>query len=214
MTDLRHQNDRPNLNRRRLLGLTGAAAVAALLPRGMARAAEQCTDFDWQGIQQCMAGIPSQIAGQSALPQYQSQWCWAACISMIFGYYNRPVRQERIVQEAYGRIVDMPADPVQILSAVNRPWRDDHGKPFQGRGEALPIDPSLAKRYMANEKPLIIGTLGHAMVLTALSWAQDKGGQQQLTGMVVRDPWIGGDRRELSGQEIHSTMFLAHVDVG
>ena len=208
------QTDRPNMTRRRLLGLTGAAAVAALLPRGGAQAAQQCAEFDWQGIQQCMAGIPSQIAGQSALPQYQSQWCWAACISMIFGYYNRPVRQERIVQEAFGRIVDMPANPRQILSAVNRPWTDERGKPFRGHGQDLPIDPNLAARYMAQEKPLIIGTLGHAMVLTALSWAQDQRGQQQLTGLVVRDPAFGGQRRELSGQEIQSTMFLAHVDIG
>lgn len=213
MTDIRSEGDRCILNRRRLLGLTGAAAVAALLPGGGARAAQQCSDYDWQGVQYCTAGIPSRIAGQSALPQHQSQWCWAACISMIFGYYNRPVHQERVVRETFGRIVDMPANPLQILSAVNRPWTDERGKPFRGYGEPLRVDPTLAARYMAQEKPLIIGTMGHAMVLTALSWAQDRRGQQQLTGLVVRDPWIGGQRRELSGQEIQSAMFLAHVDI-
>lgn len=215
MTGNPMQPDGIGLSRRHLLGLAGTAAIAACLPAaGGARAAQQCTDFDWQGIQYCTAGIPSQIAGQAALPQFQSQWCWAACISMIFGYYNRPVRQERVVQETFGRIIDMPANPLQILSAVNRPWTDERGKPFTGYGAALPIDPILAGRYMAQEKPLIIGTIGHAMVLTALNWAQDRNGNQELRGLVVRDPAIGGQRRELSGQEIFSTMFLAHVDIG
>ena len=204
----------PDLNRRRLLGLTGACAVAALLPgSGDARAVELCTEFDPRGIRYCHVGIPTPVVGQSALPQYQSQWCWAACISMIFDYYNRPVRQERVVQETFGAIVDMPANPLQILTAVNRDWVDEHGKPFRGYGEALTIDPVLSARYLREERPLIIGSLGHATVLTALSWAQDTMGRQELAGMVVRDPAMGGQRRAFSGQEVWSTMFLAHVAV-
>ncbi len=212
MTGVQASHGPANLNRRRLLGLTGAAAVAAMLPvAGGARAAQQCSGFDQWGIQYCQVGIPTPVVGQSALPQYQSQWCWAACISMIFDYYERPVRQERVVQETFGRIVDMPANPLQILTAVNRDWRDEHGKPFRGFAQALPIDPVIAARYLRDEQPLIIGSLGHATVLTALTWAEDTAGRQELTGMVVRDPAMGGQRREFTGQEIWSTMFLAHV---
>ena len=205
--------DGADLGRRRLLTLAGAAVAVGLPITGGARAAQHCTEFDPWGIRFCTVGIPTPLVGQSALPQFQSQWCWAACISMIFDYYDRPVRQERVVLETFGAIVDMPANPLQILTAINRDWRDEHGRSFRGYGQALPIDPVVADRYLRDERPLIIGSLGHATVLTALSWAQDTAGRQELVGIVVRDPALGGQRREYSGQEVWSTMFLAHVAV-
>ena len=204
----------PRLTRRRMLAGGGAAALAAtttLLAPSRGETAVHCTPFDWQGVQFCEAGIPSNIAGQSARPQYQSQWCWAACIAMIFSYYGHPVRQERIVSETFGSIVNMPAHPMHILSAVNRPWVDDNRRGFRSQGQALLIDAEVAAQHLIDEHPLIIGSLGHATVLTAMSWAQDTMGRQELTGLVVRDPWYGGQRRQLSGQEIYATDFLALV---
>ncbi len=196
--------------RRRWLAL-GAGALAATMLPGRGAAALRCTPFDGQGRQFCEAGIPSPIAGLAARPQYRSQWCWAACIAMIFDYYGHPVPQDRIVAETFGSIADMPADAGQILAAVNRPWVDAQGRPFRSAGRALPVDAERARRHLIDEEPLIIGSLGHATVLTAMSWQQDVAGRQALTGIVVRDPWFGGRRRPLSGPEIWSTDFLAWV---
>ena len=197
------------VGRRRLLA--GAGAVLATLAAGRSAAAVRCTPFDRQGWQLCEGGIPSTLAGQSARPQYRSQWCWAACISMVFGYYGHPVSQDRIVGETFGSVVDMPADTGQILAAVNRPWTDDRRRPFQAVGRALPIDAQRAARHLIDEQPLIIGSLGHATVLTAMNWRQAVDGRQALTAVVVRDPWQGGRRRLLSGPEVWATDFLALV---
>ena len=196
--------------RRRMLALAGGAAALALLP-GRGVAALRCTPFDDRGEQLCEAGIPSPLAGQAARPQYRSQWCWAASIAMVFGYYGHPVGQDRIVGETFGTIADMPADAGQILAAVNRPWTDDRGRPFYAVGRALAIDAQRAMRHLIDEQPLIIGSLGHATVLTAMRWRQDVAGRQVLTGIVVRDPWFGGRPRLFSGPEVWSTDFLAWV---
>src|SRR5262245_33097819 len=49
------------------------------------------------------------FAQQAYQQQYLPQWCWAASISMLFAYYGHSVSQARIVTEAYGSPVNMPA---------------------------------------------------------------------------------------------------------
>ncbi|HVN04880.1 MAG TPA: hypothetical protein VMT86_10710, partial [Bryobacteraceae bacterium] len=61
--------------------------------------------------------------------------------------------------------------------------------------------------------PLIIGSMGHAMVLTAVSYNRAPNSQGQVTGAVVRDPWPGRGRRMLSGQEAAAAMLLARIRV-
>lgn len=61
--------------------------------------------------------------------------------------------------------------------------------------------------------PLIIGSMGHAMVLTAVAYNRALSSQGQVTGAIVRDPWPGRGRRELSGVEVAATMLLARVRV-
>ncbi|MBV8190396.1 MAG: hypothetical protein JO339_24350, partial [Alphaproteobacteria bacterium] len=68
-----------------------------------------------------------------------------------------------------------------------------------------------AARELADDQPLIIGTGGHAMVLTALTYFRDVYGNGQPLSAVVRDPWPGRGRRELSRQEWYGTGFLAKV---
>lgn len=45
-----------------------------------------------------------------------------------------------------------------------------------------------AVRDLAEDMPLIIGTLGHAMVLTGLTYNRDVHGRGVVTSAVVRDP--------------------------
>jgi hypothetical protein len=92
-----------------------------------------CTPFNAAGIQQCEAGIDSSILQSVARDingQHASEWCWAASIEMVFGYYGYRVPQEQIVRETWGGIVNMPGRPDQILTDLNRDWKDTRGKEF------------------------------------------------------------------------------------
>lgn len=201
------------MNRRELLtGLLSTAAVAATPCAALA--AGHCQIVDMMGTQYCEAGILSNIAHVSARSQYANQWCWAACIEMIFRHYGRPVQQARIVQETFGSIVNMPAQPQQILYALNRPWIDDHGRPFSAQADVMSANLMTALQDLQQDHPLVIGTLGHAMVLTAMGYAQSPYTGVQLQRLIVRDPWPGRGRRELTGQEAFNISFLARVRVG
>jgi len=67
---------------------------------------------------------------------------------------------------------------------------------------------------LAANQPLVIGTRGHAMVLTALQYRlADQWRPAQLSAATVRDPWPGRGRRSLSGVEWDGINFTAHVRV-
>ena len=68
-----------------------------------------------------------------------------------------------------------------------------------------------AARELADDNPLIVGATGHAMVLTAMTYARDVAGNGQPLSLTVRDPWPGRGRRQLSPQEWAGTSFLAKV---
>jgi hypothetical protein len=70
-----------------------------------------------------------------------------------------------------------------------------------------------ATQDLSNDMPLIIGTMGHAMVLTSLTYVRDQFGRGDVTAAVVRDPWPGNGRRVLSAQEWYNTSFLARIRV-
>lgn len=174
----------------------------------------RCSRPNFRGIQECEAGIDSSIARvRVSRQQYLSQWCWAACIEMVFRYYGFRVSQARIVQETWGSIVNLPGYPDQILANLNRPWVDARGRRFGATGDVFSANPMTAARDLAQDMPLIIGTTGHAMVLTSLIYQRDAFGNGNVTAAIVRDPWPGRGRRVLSGQEWYGTDFLARIRV-
>ena len=202
-------------SRRRVVAGLGGAAVGlvlpAILPSG-AIAAQRCVKLN-QAVRRCQAGIYSNVISISARPQYRTQWCWAACIAMMFHYFKHPVQQDRIVRETFGSIVNWPATPKTILSALNRTWRDDNGKPFTARGLALAVNPVIASRLLSRDIPMIVGSVGHATLLTAMEWTENAAGRYVINGIVVRDPWYGGRARRYSGREAQLAHFLATVRV-
>lgn len=201
--------------KRRDLLTTFAPALLLAVPRS-AHARLRCTPFDLRGLQQCEAGIDSRIAGVTAASvggQYLSQWCWAACIEMVFRYYGYRVSQVRIVRDTWGGIVNLPGYPGQILANLNRTWIDDRGRRFGVSGDVYSANPITAAGDLADDMPLIIGTTGHAMVLTSLTYVRDQLGNGEVTAAVVRDPWPGRGRRILSPQEWYGTNFLARIRV-
>jgi hypothetical protein len=179
------------------------------------RAAESCS-LIYPGntrLQQCTVGIPAITFGSAF--QQQSEWCWAACISMVFNYYHHPVSQARIVKETWETIVNMPAQNDDILNDLNKSWTDDRGNDFTSSGDMLSVSVETAADDLKGSRPLIIGALGHAMVLTALTANVDRmTGQYEIVAATVRDPWpTNGVRKILSPQEWFNIQFAARITV-
>jgi hypothetical protein len=159
--------------------------------------------------------------------QDRSQWCWAASISMVFRYYKHPVSQDRIVEAVYGRKVNLPSGSGwNIASQVNRDWQDDNGKKFSSRltaaydfdARVMAVDNNWIINQLHEDRPIIIGTAGHAVVGTAIQYYVTPNGPY-VTSIGVFDPWPGRGARGLSPLEMvdmgrgGSLRFLATVRV-
>jgi len=202
------------LNLKKLLNLFILSSFIVLLPFQDVDAKMTCSPFDFNGVQICEVGIDSNLASQVSKPQKKDQWCWAASISMIFSYYGHPISQERIVKETWGNIVNLPASPEQIIIGLNREWIDDKGEKFTAQGDVLTANVVTASYDLANDMPLIIGTVGHAMVLTSLTYYRDIYGNGIPIKAIVRDPWpTSGNKRMLSPYEYNMTNFLIRIRV-
>ena len=106
--------------------------------------------------------------------------------------------------------------PHQILQALNISWEDDNGDTFYPEGAQI-MTPNrnqntiLASQILSQDTPIIIGSLGHATVLTAMAWAEDVYGSYIINSLTVRDPLRG--MRTYSPQEAGFAHFMAVVRV-
>ncbi|MEW5722864.1 MAG: papain-like cysteine protease family protein [Thermodesulfobacteriota bacterium] len=210
------------MKRRRFLSLVGAlAGGGVLLGPDLVLALLRCQDYPQYSTRQCEAGIDSSVLDVTAAAvggQHMEQWCWAACIEMVFHYYGFVVPQERLVRETWGEIYNQPADPATILANLNRAWVDDRGRGFTAVGDVFTANVVTAAQDLSENMPLIIGTMGHAMVLTSMlyycsGWTGFGWTTCGLNSAVVRDPWPGRGRRQLTPQEWMATSFLARIRV-
>ena len=201
------------MNRRSFLSGASLTAAAFVVSRSIwgAQSCYQPVNTPYGPIQRCTAGIDS-MNFQTAYQQ-QSEWCWVACLSMIFRYHGHPVSQIRIVRENWqGNVLNMPAQPDQILANLNSNWTDDNGNDFSVAGDSLSANNISAVMDLQQDEPLIIGALGHAMILTALTADTNlASGAWQIVGATVRDPLRG--QRVLSPQEWYNIRFAARVRV-
>ncbi len=202
------------LDRRSYLKALGAAAGACLAPHDLRGALSCGQPMPPYGVRACTAGIPAERLNTVYATQQMSEWCWAACLEMVFAYYGHPVSQQQIVVQTWGAVANVPGQPYQIVQDLNRPWVDANGRRFRVSGDVFSANAATAAQDLAGEMPLIIGSLGHAMVLTAISYNVAPNSQGAPTGALVRDPWPGRGRRALSQQEWAGTMLLARIRVG
>jgi hypothetical protein len=196
------------------------AALIFFIFTSAAHAGERCMPPDPEGNVVCDVGIPSERLEPVTSQQRMSQWCWAASISMIFGYHGYDVSQERIVESIFGRLADLPAmTGEQMTEALARPWRDERGRTFRATVRVYDdaageygVDDRMIIDELRAERPLLVGTVGHAMVLTALRYVKTPSGELQVIGATVRDPWPGRGRRDLEWHEMQP-QYLATVDM-
>lgn len=157
--------------------------------------------------------IDSRLAFINARDQRNTQWCWAACIGMVFLYYGLNVSQETLVEQTWGGLVDDTGTPQQILMNLNHPWMDLRGNGFYVTGDSYSANHTTAAEDLSNDMPLIISTMGHAMVLTSLRHLPDQYGRGDVIDAIVLDPWEDKGRRSLSEQEWYSADFLTRIRV-
>jgi ABC-type bacteriocin/lantibiotic exporter with double-glycine peptidase domain len=195
---------------RRILLMGGPIALASVAARAQSQNLI-CDPPRPPGVERCVAGIPS--IDWVWARQKEPEWCWAACISMVFNHFGHPVAQERIVSEAWGAPVNMPGTPLQIMASLNRQWIDDQNNSFTAMGDTYSANVVTAAQDLSQGFPLIIGTGGHAVVLTALVYDRDKMGRGIPLKATVRDPWPGKGRRDLSPAEWNGIAFAARIRV-
>ena len=139
----------------------------------------------------------------STAKQKESFWCWAACIEMVLKYHGMDVSQESMVQKIYGSLVDKTGDPMQILQALTGTGPNAQGGTSQVYAEGYTGLYQYFIQDLINGYPLIVGLnygteIGHAVVLTAVSFTTDVFGQYYPMSVVIRDPWPGNiDRQEI-----------------
>lgn len=123
----------------------------------------------------CSAWVDG-FSSQDAL-QKKSQWCWAACISMICRHYGYPTSQERIVTDVYGGIVNMPGDDNVLKNELNKYWYSDDGRKFKISADIF--SPALGSAGVSNQrvvedlknnKPLLNGSATHATVTVRVDY--------------------------------------------
>ena len=136
--------------------------------------------------------------------------------------------QHRIVTEVYGGPVNMPAlAGIVMASQLNRAWIDDNGRPFRARvtgaydaqAGVMALNNQMIAGELDQNRPMIIGTASHAVVVTAVEFVATMAGPN-VTAVGVFDPWPGRGSRALAPAEmvpVHmggALQFAATVTVG
>ncbi len=210
-------------------GLLAGGLAAAALP-GTASAALVCSDVAGAGadaLQRCRAGVDEvKLLGAGQLCPH---WCWAACIQSLFASAGYVIaNQGRIVAALFGRAdYCLAASGPQIVNTVNRRWQADDGRWFQARAQPL-MDLSLGLWNprvveavawdLANGFPLINGAVGHATLMTGMTYLTDRAGNRRgIEDITVRDPFVPigepARARSLTQAETQGTFFVAQVRV-
>ena len=197
--------------RRDFLTKLTSLAVCGFFGGAVAGANEICQSMGphWS---RCTVGIPAErfFAGTR---QESREWCWAACIEMVFGYYGHRVSQSRIVRETWGGLVDKPVHERQLLDDLNRSWTDNRGRRFRSNADVFD-QPAAGVADLRRNRPLILGTLGHTVVLTAITLEiDDFSGRWNIAEAVVYDPWTGHGTRILSAEEWRNARFAVRVEL-
>lgn len=164
-------------------------------------------------------GIPSEQLNYIASSQQNSQWCWAASIQMVFGYYGVNITQSQIVSRTYGtdywgNLPDWPASFQTIHANLNNWSIDNNGQYYEVSAEmgmGTPT-PAFLVEELTNGRPLILGYNtgqgGHAVVVTALSYYPTVYGPQVQT-IIVRDPWPSYNNIQTLGRIEYDALSLA-----
>src|ERR1700677_420436 len=143
--------------------------------------------------------------------QQMNEWCWAACVSMVFSFYGHPISQSEIVSNAFGGVIDQAASSgATIALSLNRTWTDDNGKTFRSivtaaydfDNHVYGLNNSIMAGELNRNHPVVIAAGDHAMVLTAMEYTGNPGFPANVISCGVFDPLPGREARLLTPLEM------------
>ena len=167
-------------------------------------------------------GIPGDLMTYCAAKQEKQNWCWAACIQMVYSTQGIKVSQENIVKATLGVAVDVPGGAEQFMEAL-KGW-----KPSQSGRKSLEASfylgaPQLSTLTLSlkNKTPVILAIsypgqdVGHAVVITAVHLEASSEGKE-VTRVIIRDPApmfsSQKGKRVLTPDEFNNAMWHIIVD--
>jgi hypothetical protein len=194
-----------------------ATLAAALVLPFAASAKVECEAPDARGVQRCKAGLDDAQIRQIQRTQEKSQWCWAASIAMVFAHHGFTVTQEQVVRRQFADLADKGINGAAISQMLSRGWKDGAGRVFY---TATAVADPYARRFeianqslvreMAEERPMIFGAEGHAMVLVQVEFERTGAeGAPRIVGGTVIDPAPGKGVRTLQRQEMRPHYLAA-----
>lgn len=200
-----------------LFGLASAGIAAPLAGAAQTEMCQQVMTPAYGWASHCAVGVRV-----TQTPRQECQyWCWAACSDAIFGLAGYRVDQTEFVEKVLGSAnVCQPANGPMIKRGIDGGWIDATGRRFNATcnivmdldaGISHPSPMDVVWNELNQGRALIAGSLGHAVLITAVEYMRTNYGTQ-TTAVVVRDPWPGSpNRRTFSTQEFYGTRFLATV---
>lgn len=152
-----------------------------------------------------VSGVPPRRLELLAMPgtwgrQNMSNWCWAAVLQSILRFHGVSITQEDIVHRAYGGFIDRPANDAEITNTVNN-WAfvDSAGLAWMlnAQPQSEVTVTSVLEDLHFNQPVLVglsgppgeTGAVGHAYVLSAISYRLDANGFVFPQDVQLRDPW-------------------------
>ena len=183
------------ISRRAILGgVSSAVFAAAAAP---AFGLEMCP-FAGMPAGSCSALIdPQRFQAQNTFDeQEESQWCWAASISMVCRFHGFHLSQKSIVTRIYKGSVNMSGDDRLLTEALNSNWEDDDGRRLRISADVFSpmlrqgnIDNRRVVDDLKNDRPLIVGSRAHTTVLARVDYFPQPNGQPRIGRVHVVDPF-------------------------
>jgi len=205
------------VRRRDFLLASLGTALAATPPQ--AAAWKACGPFTINGGQYCYAGIRSPLGHVPAAAidgRHHWRWSWAACAAMLCGYAGYRVSQQHIVTETWGSVGSVPGNAGGVLAGLEGRWIDQAGRPFRIRSERLPLRPQAALAILGDDRPVVLLTASHPVVVTTLRYISIDDVVGDVQGLEVSDPRRQSAPHRLSVSEWYRSEMLAalHVERG
>ncbi|MBE3636614.1 hypothetical protein [Mangrovicoccus algicola] len=207
------------MNRRDVLGGGAAACIATTMP-GLARAGAAHGCYRAQpGEVRCQVGFPD---APFIDPQDCRSSCWANCLAYVLTGYGMSVSAGSVLWHmrrtgACGR----DNDAARLMAATGG-WVDDTGRSFLVTARRLgdlaaetPSQEAFAPLVEAlSARPLIVGSAGHSMVLTEMSYVDAPGRPMRPETLTLRDPWTGtANLRHLAPAEAPERLFAVDIRI-
>ncbi|WP_374669585.1 hypothetical protein [Ramlibacter sp.] len=179
------------------------AREAAALPAGA-----RCGPAGADGGRHCAIGWTEDRMRNLWQPQEETNWCWAAAISMLFSASGLVMSQAGIVERQYGAPLDEPEHMADVLDLLGRAWSDAQGNHFH-------FITALAGRYldlrdlaaplladMSQGRPWLIFHARHVVLLARVTFEfNERTGRMRIVGGSVLDPNPGEGVRALRADE-------------